>query len=123
MATPKTSPLDATGKAAEDAAKRNAKELAARKEEITLMRQQEEELLETAVFDPKKPDQPVFIDEIEEIGVAVNNDKVIIRTITDIEDMTYGVGNVYTFKAGVKYSVPRDLADYLEGLGYIWRPN
>lgn len=123
MATPKTSPLDATGKAAEDAAKRNAKELAARKEEITLMRQQEDELLETAVFDPKKPDQPVFIDEIEEVGVSVNNDKVIIRTITDIEEMTYGVGNVYTFKAGVKYSVPRDLADYLEGLGYIWRPN
>jgi hypothetical protein len=123
VATPKTSPLDATGKAAEDAAKRNAKELAARKEEITLMRQQEDELLETAVFDPKKPDQPVFIDEIEEVGVSVNNDKVIIRTITDIEEMTYGVGNVYTFKAGVKYSVPRDLADYLEGLGYIWRPN
>ena len=123
MATPKTSPLDATGKAAEDAAKRNAKELAARKEEITLMRQQEDELLETAVFDPKKPEQPLFIDEIEELGVSVNNDKVIIRTITDIEEMTYGVGNLYTFKAGVKYSVPRDLADYLEGLGYIWRPN
>jgi hypothetical protein len=123
VATPKTSPLDATGKAAEDAAKRNAKELAARKEEITLMRQQEDELLETAVFDPKKPEQPLFIDEIEELGVSVNNDKVIIRTITDIEEMTYGVGNLYTFKAGVKYSVPRDLADYLEGLGYIWRPN
>lgn len=123
MATQKTSPLDATGKAAEDAAKRNAKELAARKEEITLMRQQEDELLETAVFDPKKPDAPLLIDEIEEVGVSVNNDKVIIRTITDIEEMTYGVGNLYTFKAGVKYSVPRDLADYLEGLGYIWRPN
>lgn len=123
MPTPKTSPLDATGKAAEDAAKRNAKELAARKDEISLIRQQEDELLETAVFDPKKPDQPLFIDEIEELGVSVNNDKVIIRTITDIEDMTYGVGNLYTFKAGVKYSVPRDLADYLEGLGYIWRPN
>jgi hypothetical protein len=87
------------------------------------MRQQEDELLETAVFDPKKPEQPLFIDEIEELGVSVNNDKVIIRTITDIEEMTYGVGNLYTFKAGVKYSVPRDLADYLEGLGYIWRPN
>jgi hypothetical protein len=123
VATQKTSPLDATGKAAEDAAKRNAKELAARKEEITLMRQQEDELLETAVFDPKKPDAPLLIDEIEEVGVSVNNDKVIIRTITDIEEMTYGVGNLYTFKAGVKYSVPRDLADYLEGLGYIWRPN
>ncbi len=123
MATQKTSPLDATGKAAEDAAKRNAAELQKRKDEITLMRQQEDELLQTAVFDPKKPDTPLLIDEVEELGVAVNNDKVIIRTISDIDDMTYGVGNTYSFKAGVKYSVPRDLADYLEGLGYIWRPN
>lgn len=123
MATQKTSPLDATGKAAEDAAKRNAAELKKREAELSISRQVEAELLETGVFDPKKPDAPIFLDEIEEVGVAVNNDKVVIRTITDIEDMTYGVGNTYTFKAGVKYSVPRDLADYLEGLGYIWRPN
>ena len=123
MATQKTSPLDATGKAAEEAAKRNAAELKKRESEISLSRQAEEELLETAVFDPKRPDEPLLIDEIEEVGVAVNNDKVVIRTITDIDDMTYGVGNVYSFKAGVKYSVPRDLADYLETLGYIWRPN
>lgn len=123
MATQKTSPLDATGKAAEDAARRNAKELAARAEEITLMRQAEEVSLANDVFDPKKPDQPILIDEIEELGVAVVSDKVIIRTITDIDDMTYGVGNTYSFKSGQKYSVPRDLADYLESLGYIWRPN
>jgi hypothetical protein len=123
VATQKTSPLDATGKAAEDAAKRNAKELKQRQDEISTTRQAEEELLETAVFDPKNPDQPMLIDEIEEIGVSLNNDKVIIRTITDIDDMTYGVGNTYNFKSGVKYSVPRGLADYLEGLGYIWRPN
>lgn len=123
MATQKTSPLDATGKAAEDAAKRNAKELKQRQDEISTTRQAEEELLETAVFDPKNPDQPMLIDEIEEVGVSLNNDKVIIRTITDIDDMTYGVGNTYNFKSGVKYSVPRGLADYLEGLGYIWRPN
>ena len=123
MATQKTSPLDATGKAAEDAAKRNAAELKKREAELSISRQAEAELLETNVFDPKNPDQPIFIDEIEEVGVSVNNDKVVIRTITDIDDMTYGVGNSYTFKAGVKYSVPRDLADYLEGLGYIWRPN
>lgn len=123
MATQKTSPLDATGKAAEDAAKRNAAELKKREAELSISRQAEADLLETGVFDPKKPDAPIFLDEIEEVGVAVNNDKVVIRTITDIDDMTYGVGNAYTFKAGVKYSVPRDLADYLEGLGYIWRPN
>jgi predicted RNA-binding protein Jag len=123
VATQKTSPLDATGKAVEDAAKKNAAELRRRQDEITLIRQQEDELLSTAVFDPKKPDEPILLDEIEEVGVSVNDEKVIIRTITDIDDMTYGVGNTYSFKAGVKYSVTRDLADYLEGLGYIWRPN
>ena len=127
MATQKTSPLDATGKAAEDAAKKNAAELKKRQDEISLSRQVEQEALETQVFDPKNPDQPVLIDEIEEVGVGLRDDKVIIRTITDIEDMTYGIVNGapqnYTFKAGVKYSVPRDLAAYLEGLGYIWRPN
>jgi hypothetical protein len=121
VANQKTSPLDSTGRAAEEAAKRNAEELQKRKDEISISRAAEQELLETAVFDPKKPDAPILIDEIEEVGVSVNNDKVVIRTITDIEDMTYGIGNTYTFKAGVKYSVPRDLADYLERLGYIWR--
>jgi hypothetical protein len=127
VATQKTSPLDATGKAAEDAAKRNSAELKKRQDEISMSRQAEQEALETQVFDPKNPDQPILIDEIEELGVSVNDDKVIIRTVTDIEDMTYGIVNGapqnFTFKAGVKYSVPRDLANYLERLGYIWRPN
>lgn len=125
MANKPTSPMDATGRAAEEAARRNAEELAKRKDEISISRAAEEELLETAVFDPKKPDTPILIDEIEEVGVSLNNDKVVIRTHHDIEDMTYGVINgtpqSYTFKAGVKYSVPRELAAYLEGLGYVWR--
>jgi hypothetical protein len=123
VANTQTSPLDATGKAAENAAKKNAAELKKRQDEIALSRQVEAESLEKDVFDPKNPDQPILIDEIETVGVAVNNDYVIVRTITDIEEMTFGVGNSYTFKAGVKYSVPRALAAYLEQLGYIWRPN
>jgi hypothetical protein len=110
-----------TGRAAEDAAKRNAAELAARKDEISISRQQEEISLANDVFDPKKPDAPLVIDEIENVGVKLANDTVVIRTISDIEDMTYGVGNMYTFKQGVKYRVPRDLADYLERLGYVWQ--
>jgi hypothetical protein len=127
VATQKTSPLDATGKAAEDAARRNADELRRRQDEISTARATEAEALETQVFDPKRPDQPVLIDEIEEVGVGLKDEKAIIRTVTDIEDMTYGIVNGapqnYTFKAGVKYAVPRDLAAYLESLGYIWRPN
>ena len=126
MANKPTSPQDATGRAAEEAAKRNAAELAARQDEIALSRQAEASSLENDVFDPKRPDAPILLDEVEEVGVNVAaDDFVIIRTISDIEDMTYGVVNGapqnYTFKAGVKYKVPADLASYLARLGYTWK--
>ena len=126
MANKPTSPQDMTGRAAEEAAKRNAAELEARREEISISRQVEAQSLENDVFDPKKPDAPILIEEIEEIGVSVKGDNmVIMRTISDIEDMTYGVVNgtpqSYTFKANVKYRVPADLAAYLERLGYNWK--
>jgi len=120
-----TSPLDATGRAVEDASKRVAAEKAKKDNEISLARQQEEISLNHDVFDAKNPDKPILIDEIEELGVSIVSDKVIIRTITDIEDMTFGVVNGapqnYTFKAGVRYSVPVELAAHLERLGYTWR--
>lgn len=125
MANTPTSPLDATGRAVEDAAKRVAADKAKRDSEISLARQQEEISLQNDVFDPKNPDKPVLIDEIEEVGVSVTSNKVVIRTIADIEDMTFGVVNGtpqnYTFKQGVKYSVPVELAAHLERLGYTWR--
>jgi hypothetical protein len=123
VANTQTSPLDATGRAAEQATKKNAEALKKRKEEISIATQVEAESLEKDVFDPKKPDAPLVLDEIENVGVSTAGDMVVIRTITDIDDMSYGVGNTYTFKAGVKYRVPKSLADYLEQLGYIWRPN
>ena len=123
MSNTPISPLDATGRAAAEATKKNAKALKDRKDEIALAAQVEAESLANDVFDPKQPDAPLVLDEIENVGVSTANDTVIIRTISDIEDMTFGVGNNYTFKAGVKYRVPAALANYLEQLGYIWRPN
>lgn len=127
MANKATSPLDATGVAAEKAAKKNAEELKKRQEEISIATKLEVESLERDVFDPKNPDAPIVLDEIENVGVSVSNEYVIVRTITDIDDMTFGVVNgtpqSYTFKSGVRYRVPKHLADYLEQLGYIWRPN
>jgi hypothetical protein len=123
VANTQTSPLDATGRAAEQASKKNAAELKKRKEELSIASQVESESLEKDIFDPKNPDAPLVLDEIENVGVSTAGDMVVIRTITDIDDMSYGVGNTYTFKAGVKYRVPKSLADYLEQLGYIWRPN
>lgn len=125
MVNSPTSPLDATGRAVEDAAKRVAAEKSKRDSEISLARKQEEISLDSDVFDAKNPEKPILIDEIEEVGVSVLSDKVVIRTITDIEDMTFGMVNGapsnYTFKAGVRYSVPVELAAHLERLGYTWR--
>jgi len=123
VANTPTSPLDATGRAAEAAAKKNAKALQDRKDEISIAAAIEAESLENNVFDPKKPDAPLVLDEIENLGVSTAGDMVVIRTITDIDEMTHGVGITYSFKAGVKYRVPSSLASYLEDLGYIWRPN
>ena len=123
MANSQTSPLDATGRAAEQAAKKNQEALRKRQDEISIAAHIEAESLEKDVFDPKHPDAPLVLDEIENVGVSTAGDMVVIRTITDIDDMTYGVGNSYSFKAGVKYRVPAQLAAYLEQLGYIWRPN
>jgi hypothetical protein len=123
VANTPVSPLDATGRAAAAATKANQDELKKRKDEISIAAQIEAESLENDVFDPKKPDAPLVLDEIESVGVSTANERVVIRTITDIEEMTFGVGNHYSFKAGVKYSVSKELADYLEQLGYIWRPN
>ena len=123
MANSKTSPLDATGRAAEQAAKKNQEALKKRQDEISIATQVEAESMERDVFDPKHPDAPLVLDDIVDVGVTTAGDMVVIRTITDVDDMTYGVGNNYTFKAGVKYRVPIGLANYLEQLGYIWRPN
>lgn len=123
MANSKTSPLDATGRAAEQAAKNNQEALKKRQDEISIATQIESESMERDVFDPKHPDAPLVLDDIVDVGVTTAGDMVVIRTITDVDDMTYGVGNNYTFKAGVKYRVPIGLANYLEQLGYIWRPN
>ena len=82
MANTQTSPLDATGKAAEQAAKKNAEALKKRKEEISIATQLEAESLEKDVFDPKKPDAPLVLDEIENVGVSTAGDMVVIRKIT-----------------------------------------
>ena len=99
MANTPTSPLDATGRAAEQAAKKNAKALQDRKDEISIAAQVEAETLENNVFDPTNATAPIVLDEIENVGVSTANNSVIIRTITDIDDMTYGVGNTLSFKA------------------------
>ena len=125
MANASTSPMDATGLAAEKAAKSRAKELAERQDEIALVRQAEAVSMSNDVFDPKQPDKPIVLDEVENVGVSVKGDDfVIIRTMHDIEEMTFGIvkgiPQNYSFQAGKKYRVPLAVARHLNRLGYTW---
>lgn len=48
-------------------------------------------------------------------------DRVVIRMNTTLEDFTYGNPNMhYKLEAGKRYEVPRHIAQYLNGLGYVW---
>jgi glutathione S-transferase len=118
-----TSPADVTGFKAEQRARATtkAKREAAEQQEAEL--RAEKARLEMDVHDPSSQRPALVLDDIEEVGVRLADDAVIIRTIADIEGMSFGVGSLYTFRAGQKYKVSRALADWLEYQGYIWRPS
>lgn len=113
-------PTDTTGVERQKAIKKNADELKRRQDEISTIAAAEAVRLETEVFDPKKEDEALVIDEIVEVGTSLADDSVIVRLVADIDTMTWGIGNNYSFKAGVKYKVPKDLAQHLETLGYLY---
>lgn len=113
-------PTDATGVARAAEIKKNSEELKRRSEELSTLAATEAARLETEVFDPKKEDEPVVLDEVVNVGTDLSDDTTVVRLIADIESMSWGYGNNYSFKAGVKYKVPKDLAQHLETLGYIY---
>ena len=74
--------------------------------------------LETEVIDATKPDrQTIIVDDPIEVGTQ--EDTVVIRVVENIENMTLGAGNNYSFKPGQKYSVTRNVAQHLAEKGYL----
>lgn len=57
-------------------------------------------------------DEPEIVDSGERA--------VVIRVNMDLDDVTIGAGNNYTFKEGQSYKVPQHVADHLEEKGYVW---
>lgn len=114
---------DFTGRQKAKLEKEHADELAIRSAEMSLATQVEAEKAENEVIDvTETPESPtIIVDAVEEVGVELADDTVIIRVNEDIIEMTFGVGNNYTFYAGKKYKVSKDLASWLEEKGYIWR--
>ena len=54
------------------------------------------------------------------MSVEYLEEKVVVRVNCDLEDVTLGYGNTYTFLAGRRYRVPRWIADHLEERGLTW---
>lgn len=123
MPAAKPKAQDFTGRQKAKLEKEHADELAKRSEEMAVAAQVEAERKENEVIDvTERPEaHTIIVDSVEEVGVELADDTVIIRVNEDVIEMTFGVGNTYTFYAGQKYKVSKELAAWLEEKGYLWR--
>lgn len=111
---------DFTGRQAAQVAAAAAEDKKQRDAEIAMMTKAEQEKFDNSVTDVTTPNKPEVIEEVMEVGVVAADDSVVVRVAEDIDNMTFGYRNNYSFKAGGKYKVPKPLAQRLESLGLIW---
>lgn len=77
----------------------------------------------TTMADLMGNSRDVIVDNITEVQEVPGppSDSLIIRMNTTLDDFTYGNPNVhYKLEAGKRYKMPRHIAQYLDGLGYVW---
>ena len=112
---------DVTGRQREEQIKAHAEELAQRAGEMSMATAAAAAKLETEVLDLTEPNKPAtVIDEVESVGVTLADDAQVIRLAEDLEFVTIGVGNHYSFKAGQKYKVAKHVAQHLQEKGYLY---
>jgi hypothetical protein len=111
---------DVTGRQREAQIQANAEALAARAGEISMATVEKEYRDATEVVDMTTPSVPTIIDEVENLGVSLADDTVIVRVAEDIEMMTIGAGNHYSFQTGKKYKVSQAVANHLKEKGYLY---
>lgn len=111
-------PTDVTGRARDAQLVENAEALSARASEMSMASATAQIKLETEVIDATIPDRATVIVD-DPIQVGKQDDTVVIRVVEDIENMTLGAGNNYSFKAGQKYQVTHSVANHLKEKGYL----
>lgn len=115
----KAKPTDATGVMREKLQAEAAEVQEERAAEMSMATAKAKVKLETEVIDATIPErQTVIVDEPVTVG-KTNDTTVEIRVIEDIENMTLGAGNTYSFKAGQKYKVTQNVAQHLKEKGYL----
>lgn len=113
-------PNDYTGRQREALAEQFIEEQQNRANEMSMATAEAQIKLETEVLDATKPNRPVtvVVDKVERLAKD-NEATVVIRTVENIESMTLGAGNTYSFKAGQKYEVTKEVAEHLKEKGYL----
>lgn len=112
-------PTDVTGQAHAELQKQQLESQAQAAADAATAQAQENARLESNVIDAtKKPQPTVIVDEVVTVG-SPKEETVVIRVVEDIDSMTLGAGNLYTFRAGVKYEVTKNVADHLREKGYL----
>lgn len=112
---------DFTGRQAAQLAAEHAEDQRNKAAEMAMMTAEAEREFEEQVLDvTQRPEKPTVVDDVVEIGVQMADDSIVVRVAEDVENMTYGYGNTYTFKAGGKYKVPVGVANRLQELGLLY---
>jgi hypothetical protein len=121
MAAPRKRPGDLTGITTQQLQKENQEALKKRAEEISMMAEIEAEQNDIPVDYSNGPVVTPVKDEVEVAGeIELETPTRTIIPITDLDQVTYGAGQHYTFKEGTKYIVPLDLARHLSSKGLLW---
>lgn len=117
----KSKVTDVTGRQREEQIKAQAETLAQRATEMSMASVNEAVRLETEVLDlSENPSNPTVIDEVESLGVTSADETTVVRLAEDLENVTIGVGNHFSFKAGQKYKVAKHVAAHLQEKGYLY---
>lgn len=111
---------DVTGRQREQLLKDNIEAIQKRSEEMSIASQVEAQRVETEVLDLTAGPVPTVVDEVESVGVDLADDSTVIRVAEDLDFVTIGVGNHFSFKAGQKYKVAKHVAEHLKEKGYIY---
>lgn len=127
-------PGDFTGQAKAKLAKEHQEEVAKRGDELAMMEAAEAEAAQNRVTDYTAGSaQPVILDSVEDLMAAEQELQMdpaeitvleaphrTIRINSDLDSVTIGVGQHYSFREGEKYKVPAQVAEHLEEKGFVW---
>lgn len=112
-------PNDMTGRIREEAQQKAAEDMQEAASRMAMATAQAEIQLESGIIDATEPSKStIIVDEATVVG-SPSDQTEVIRVLDDIENMTFGANNYFSFKAGQKYKVSSELASYLREKRYV----